>query len=163
LQILIVTPEGQRVLWKYWCRWDDIFTVVIREIVCEGMNWIHPALAFIVLGYKMTPIPPPVTDFSFQEDACVASVVFMCNKLTPFFRWLERENVCMNMVSWTLTFASACSYECILITGAYQQVSVVLLELPEKRRELWMAWWSSTQILWNFAVRIFKWNMLCLE
>lgn len=38
LQILIGTPEGQRVLWKYWCSWDDSFMVVIGEIVCEGMK-----------------------------------------------------------------------------------------------------------------------------
>jgi hypothetical protein len=38
LQILIGTPEDQRVLWKYWCSWDDSFTVVIGEIVCVGMN-----------------------------------------------------------------------------------------------------------------------------
>jgi len=86
LQILIGTPEGLRVLWKYWCSWVD-FMAVTGEMVCEGMNWIQPAFAFIVLKYKMIPIPPPLTDFSFQEDACVASVDFMCNKVTPFFRW----------------------------------------------------------------------------
>jgi hypothetical protein len=38
LQILIGTPEGQRVLWKYWRSWDDDFTLVIGDIVREGMN-----------------------------------------------------------------------------------------------------------------------------
>jgi hypothetical protein len=41
--ILVVKPEGKRPLRRSKCRWEDNIKMDLREVVWEGMDWIHLA------------------------------------------------------------------------------------------------------------------------
>jgi len=39
--ILVGKCEKKRPLERLWCRWEDNVKMDLREIGCEGMDWIH--------------------------------------------------------------------------------------------------------------------------
>jgi hypothetical protein len=41
--ILVAKPEGKRSIRRPMCRWEDNIKMDLREIVLEGMEWIHLA------------------------------------------------------------------------------------------------------------------------
>jgi hypothetical protein len=42
-KILLGKPEGKRPLGKPRRRWEDNTELDLKEIACEGVNWIHLA------------------------------------------------------------------------------------------------------------------------
>jgi hypothetical protein len=38
---LIGKPEGNRLLGKRRCRWEDNIKTDLKEIGCKGLDWIH--------------------------------------------------------------------------------------------------------------------------
>jgi hypothetical protein len=41
VQILVGKPEANRPYWRHWSKCDDNIKVDVKEIWCEGMDWIH--------------------------------------------------------------------------------------------------------------------------
>jgi hypothetical protein len=42
-RILVVKPEGKRILRRSRCRWEDNIKMDIQEVVCGDMDWIEVA------------------------------------------------------------------------------------------------------------------------
>jgi hypothetical protein len=42
-RILVGKPEGKRSLWKPRCRWVDNIKIGVKDIRCDGMDWIDLA------------------------------------------------------------------------------------------------------------------------
>jgi hypothetical protein len=40
-KILVRKPEGKKLLGRSKCRWEDNIRMVLREIGCEDVDWIH--------------------------------------------------------------------------------------------------------------------------
>jgi len=43
LTILVGKPEGKRSLGRPTCGWDDNIKIFLKEIGCDGVNWIRLA------------------------------------------------------------------------------------------------------------------------
>jgi len=43
IKILVVKPEGRRPLGRSGHRWEDNIRMDLREIGCEGVDWMHLA------------------------------------------------------------------------------------------------------------------------
>jgi hypothetical protein len=55
-KILVVKPEGKRPLERPRHRWEDNIRMDLREIVREGLDWIHLAQDMVQLSAFMNTI-----------------------------------------------------------------------------------------------------------
>jgi hypothetical protein len=42
-RVLMVKPEGKRLLGRLRCRWQDNIKMDLQEVGCRGMDWIELA------------------------------------------------------------------------------------------------------------------------
>jgi predicted CoA-binding protein len=42
-RVLVVNPEGKRLLGRPRCRWEDNIKMHLKEIGCEDLDWVNMA------------------------------------------------------------------------------------------------------------------------